>query len=45
MMTRGSIKRLYISYGDLDYVQVLKPVNDFTEVLKQSPAGLNGRLN
>jgi len=33
-------KKLYISYGDLDYVQVLKPIHDFTETLKQAPAGL-----
>lgn len=37
-------KKLYISYGDLDYVQVLKPVNDFTEALKQSPAGLEWKV-
>ncbi len=40
----GINKKLYISYGDLDYVQVLKPVNDFTEALKQSPAGLEWKV-
>jgi hypothetical protein len=38
-------KKLYISYGDLDYVQVLKPVNDFSEALKQSPAGLHWKVD
>jgi predicted alpha/beta superfamily hydrolase len=33
-------KKLYISYGDLDYVQVLKPMQDFKDALKLSPAGL-----
>jgi len=37
-------KKLYISYGDLDYVQVLRHVSDFREVLKQSPAGLEWKL-
>jgi predicted alpha/beta superfamily hydrolase len=33
-------KKLYISYGDLDFVQVMKPMNDFIEALKQSPKDL-----
>jgi len=37
-------KKLYISYGDLDYVQVLKPIEDFKEVLKQSPPGLEWKV-
>ena len=37
-------KKLYISYGDLDYVQVLKPINDVTEALKQSPSGLEWKV-
>ncbi len=36
----GLNKKLYISYGDLDYVQVLKPMNDFKEVLKEAPKSL-----
>ena len=40
----GIKKKLYISYGDLDYVEVLKPVNDFAEALKQSPAGLEWKV-
>ena len=40
----GIRKKLYISYGNLDYVQVLKHVNDFSEVMKQSPAGLEWKL-
>lgn len=40
----GIKKKLYISYGELDYVQVLKPVNDFKEVMKRSPAGLEWKL-
>jgi len=37
-------KKLYVSYGDLDYAQVLKPVNDFTGVLKESPPGLEWKV-
>jgi hypothetical protein len=37
-------KKLYISYGDLDYIQVLKPVNDFKEAMKQSPPGLEWKV-
>ena len=35
----GINQELYISYGNLDYVQVLNPLKDFIEVLDQSPAG------
>jgi predicted alpha/beta superfamily hydrolase len=31
--------KLYISYGDLDFVEVLKYINDFKEVLEQSSTG------
>ena len=31
-------KKLYVAYGELDYIEVLKYINDFKEVLKQSPA-------
>ena len=41
----GINKKLYISYGDLDYVQVLRPVYDFSEALKQSPAGLHWKVD
>lgn len=37
-------KKLYISYGDLDYIQVLKPIHDFTEILKQSPPELKWKV-
>jgi len=40
----GISKKLYISYGNLDYVQVLKPMNDFKEALKQSPTGLDWKV-
>lgn len=36
----GIRKKLYISFGDLDYVQVLKPMNDFIKVLNEAPGGL-----
>lgn len=36
----GIDKKLYISYGDLDYVQVLNHIGNYTEVLKQSPKNL-----
>ncbi len=36
----GIRKKLYISYGDLDYVQVLNHMNNYKDALKQSPAGL-----
>ncbi len=34
-------KKLYVSYGDLDYIEVLRYINDFKEVLKQSPGWLS----
>ena len=40
----GIKKKLYISYGELDYVQVLKPMGDFTEVLKQSSSGFEWKV-
>jgi predicted alpha/beta superfamily hydrolase len=36
----GIRKKLYLSYGDLDYVQVLKPMKEYREVLKKAPEGL-----
>jgi uncharacterized protein len=38
-------KKLYVSYGDLDYVEVLRYIGDFKEVMKQSPAGLQYRVD
>jgi len=38
-------KKLYVSYGDLDYVEVLRYIDDFKEVLKQSPAGFQCRVD
>ncbi len=40
----GIKKKLYISYGDLDYVQVLNHMNNYKEALKQSPAGLTWKV-
>jgi predicted alpha/beta superfamily hydrolase len=37
-------KKLYVSYGDLDYVEVLRYINDFKVVLKQSPAGFQYKV-
>ena len=37
-------KKLYISYGNLDYVQVLNHMNNYKEALKQSPAGLEWKV-
>lgn len=38
-------KELYVSYGDLDYIEVLKYINDFKEVLKQSPGGFEYKVD
>jgi predicted alpha/beta superfamily hydrolase len=38
-------KKLYVSYGDLDYVEVLRYINDFKDVLKQSPAGFRYKVD
>ncbi len=40
----GIKKKLYISYGDLDYVQVRNHMNNYREALKQSPAGLSWKV-
>ena len=40
----GIRKKLYISYGNLDYVQVLNHMNNYKETLKQSPAGLTWKV-
>jgi len=40
----GIRKKLYISYGDLDYVQVLNHMNNYVETLKQAPASLEWRV-
>ncbi len=37
--------RLYISYGNLDYVQVLNYISDFEEVLEQSPESLEWKVD
>ena len=39
-----TVKKLYISYGDLDYVEVRKPINDVREALGKFPAGLQYKL-
>ena len=38
-------KKLYVSYGDLDYVEVLRHINDFKEILKQSQAGFQWQVD
>jgi hypothetical protein len=38
-------KMLYISYGDLDYLQVLNYINDYKEILKQSPESLEWKVD
>jgi predicted alpha/beta superfamily hydrolase len=40
----GIKKKLYISYGDLDYVQVSNHMNDYKEALKQSPVRLEWKV-
>jgi tetratricopeptide (TPR) repeat protein len=37
-------RKLYVSYGDLDYVEVLRYIDDFREVLGQSPAGFQYKV-
>jgi hypothetical protein len=37
-------KKLYVSYGDLDYVEVLSHINDFTDILKQAPKSLKWQV-
>lgn len=36
---------LYVSYGDLDYVEVLRYIDDFIKVLKLSPAGFRYKVD
>jgi predicted alpha/beta superfamily hydrolase len=38
-------KKLYVSYGDLDYIEVLRYINDFEEILKQSPASFQWKVD
>ena len=39
-------QKLYISYGDLDYVEVLNPIQAFKDILiKQSPKGFSWQLD
>jgi predicted alpha/beta superfamily hydrolase len=40
----GKSKKLYISYGDADFVQVLKPMEDFKNAMKKSQAGLEWKI-
>lgn len=37
-------KKLYISFGDLDYVQVLKPMDEYREILQTAPACLSWKI-
>jgi len=37
-------KKLYVSYGDLDYVEVLSRINDFKNILKQAPESLRWQI-
>ncbi len=46
LSNNGSLnKKLYVSYGDLDYVEVMRYINDFKDVLKQSPAGFQWKVD
>jgi predicted alpha/beta superfamily hydrolase len=46
LSNNGSLnKKLYVTYGDLDYVEVLKYINDFKDILKQSPAGFQYKVD
>jgi uncharacterized protein len=38
-------KKLYVPYGELDYVEVLKHINDFKEVLKQSQVSFQWKID
>jgi predicted alpha/beta superfamily hydrolase len=37
-------RKLYVSYGNLDYIEVLRHIDDFKEVLKSSPAGFQYKV-
>ena len=37
-------KKLYVSYGDLDYVEVLSHINDFKNILKLAPESLKWQV-
>ena len=37
-------KKLYVSYGDLDYVEVLSHINDFKDILRQAPESLKWQV-
>jgi predicted alpha/beta superfamily hydrolase len=37
-------KKLYVSYGDLDYVEVLSHINDFKNILKLAPETLKWQV-
>lgn len=37
-------KKLYVSYGDLDYVEVLSHINEFKDILKQAPKSLKWQV-
>ena len=42
----GLNKKLYVSYGELDYVEVLGKINDFDQILRQqAPVGLKWKLD
>jgi len=38
-------KKLYISYGELDYLQVLNYINDYKEILNQAPESLEWKVD
>ena len=38
-------KKLYVSYGDMDYAQVLDHINNFKEILKGSPESLKWKVD
>ena len=37
-------QKLYVSYGDLDYVEVLNHIKDFEHIIKQSPRSVEWKL-
>lgn len=41
----GINKKLYIAYGDLDYVEVLNHIRDFKEILAASPVNLKWKVD
>jgi len=46
LSNNGLLKnKLYVTYGNLDYIEVLRYINDFKDVLNQSPAGFQYKVD